>query len=73
MAAAARDSANVAATGGGGGGKKDGRLTDGDDVAEKRAGDMLDRNKIRPRNRTTGQKASRHDKRYHVLSEHVLS
>ena len=43
---------------GGGGGKKDGRLTDGDDVAEKRAGDMLDRNKIRPRNRTTGQKQS---------------
>ena len=29
------------------------RLTDGDDTAEKRAGDMLDRNKIRPRNHTT--------------------
>ena len=32
------------------------KLTDGDDMAEKRAGDMLDRNKILIRNRTTGKK-----------------
>ena len=43
----------VLSSGMGGAGSGGPRLTDGDDTAEKRAGDMLDRNKIRPRNHTT--------------------